>query len=83
MQEEIEDYWKKLSADPKAEQCGWLKDKYGVSWQIWPMIMGEMMANGTNEQLDRLIKAFLQMKKFYIEKLNRLITVSDCYVAPY
>src|SRR3974390_913050 len=42
-QEEIDYYWEKLSADPKAEQCGWLKDKYGVSWQIVPTAMGKMM----------------------------------------
>ncbi|MGM8365514.1 VOC family protein [Virgibacillus sp. W0181] len=69
-QEEIDYYWKKLSSDPNAEQCGWLKDPYGVSWQIWPTAMGEMMANGTKEQMDRLTKAFLQMKKFDIEKLK-------------
>jgi predicted 3-demethylubiquinone-9 3-methyltransferase (glyoxalase superfamily) len=69
-QEEIDYYWEKLSSDPKAEQCGWLKDKYGVSWIIWPEVMGEMMANGTNEQMDRLTKTFLQMKKFDIEKLK-------------
>ncbi|MRG86793.1 VOC family protein [Salinibacillus xinjiangensis] len=69
-QKEIDDYWEKLSSDPKAEQCGWLKDKYGVSWQVWPEVMGEMMANGTKEQMERLIKAFLQMKKFDIGKLK-------------
>lgn len=69
-QEEIDNYWEKLSADPKAEQCGWLKDKYGVSWQIWPDVMGEMMANGTDEQMKRLTKAFLQMKRLDIEKLK-------------
>lgn len=69
-QDEIDYFWEKLSADPKAEQCGWLKDKYGVSWQIVPSVMDEMMANGTNEQIDRITKAFLQMKKFDIEKLK-------------
>src|SRR5690625_3586973 len=69
-QEEIDYFWEKLSADPTAEQCGWLKDQYGVSWQIWPKVMGEMMANGTSEQMDRLTKAFLKMKKFDIEKLK-------------
>ncbi|WP_425542198.1 VOC family protein [Salinibacillus aidingensis] len=68
-QEEIDYYFEKLSSDPEAEQCGWLKDKYGVSWQVWPVVMGEMMANATDEQMDRLTKAFLQMKKFDIEKL--------------
>lgn len=68
-QEEIDYYWENLSTDPKAEQCGWLKDKYGVSWQISPVVMEEMMANGTEEQIDRLTKTFLQMKKFDLRKL--------------
>jgi len=70
MQEEIDYYWEKLSADPKAEQCGWLKDKYGVSWQIVPTIMDEMMKNGSREQIDRVTQAFLPMKKFDIAKLK-------------
>ncbi|SES62858.1 Glyoxalase superfamily enzyme, possibly 3-demethylubiquinone-9 3-methyltransferase [Oceanobacillus limi] len=70
-QKEIDYYWEKLSSEPKAEQCGWLKDKYGVSWQIWPKVMGKMMANGTQEQIDRITKAFLQMKKFDIGKLEK------------
>jgi predicted 3-demethylubiquinone-9 3-methyltransferase (glyoxalase superfamily) len=70
MQEEIDYYWEKLSADPKAEQSGWLKDKYGVSWQIVPTIMDEMMKNGSREQIDRVTQAFLPMKKFDIAKLK-------------
>ena len=70
-QEEIDYYWGKLSADPKAEQCGWLKDKYGLSWQVWPTAMGEMMAKGTPGQIARVTKAFLQMKKFDIAVLKR------------
>ena len=70
MQEEIDYYWGKLSADPKAEQCGWLKDKYGVSWQIVPTIMDEMMKIGSREQIDRVTQAFLPMKKFDIAKLK-------------
>ncbi len=69
-QEEIDYYWEKLSAVPEAEQCGWLKDKYGVSWQIVPAAMGEMMMNGTPEQVDRVTQAFLPMKKFDIAKLQ-------------
>jgi predicted 3-demethylubiquinone-9 3-methyltransferase (glyoxalase superfamily) len=69
-QEEIDFYWDKLSAVPEAEQCGWLKDKYGVSWQIVPAAMGEMMSSGTPEQIDRLTQAFLPMKKFDIAKLK-------------
>jgi predicted 3-demethylubiquinone-9 3-methyltransferase (glyoxalase superfamily) len=70
-QSEIDYYWERLSADPKAEQCGWLKDKFGVSWQIVPTIMGEMIAKGTPEQIDRVTQAFLPMKKFDIEILQK------------
>lgn len=69
-QAEIDYYWEKLSADPKAEQCGWLKDKYGVSWQIVPAEMNEMMRKGSREQIDRVTQAFLPMKKFDIAKLK-------------
>lgn len=69
-QEEIDYYWEKLSDDPKSEQCGWCKDKFGVSWQVWPVAIGEMMKTGTREQLDRLTQAFLQMKKYDIKKLK-------------
>jgi predicted 3-demethylubiquinone-9 3-methyltransferase (glyoxalase superfamily) len=69
-QKEIDYYWDKLSADPKAEQCGWLKDKFGVSWQVHPVPLEEMMAKGSHEQVARVTQAFLQMKKFDIEKLR-------------
>lgn len=58
-QEEIDYYWKKLSADPSAEQCGWLKDKYGLSWQIVPSIMNEMMTSGDKEKIARVTEASL------------------------
>lgn len=70
-QEEIDYYWEKLSAVPEAEQCGWLKDKFGVSWQIVPSVLDEMMNNGTPEQLERVTKAFLQMKKFNLAELQK------------
>jgi len=70
-QAEIDDYWHKLSADPQAEQCGWLKDKYGLSWQVMPAAMGEMMSKGTPEQLARVTKAFLSMKKFDLGRLQQ------------
>jgi predicted 3-demethylubiquinone-9 3-methyltransferase (glyoxalase superfamily) len=70
-QEEIDGYWNKLSAVPEAEQCGWLKDKYGFSWQIVPTAMDEMMRGGSMEQIARLTEAFLQMKKLDIESLKR------------
>ena len=69
-QEEIDYYWGKLSAVSEAEQCGWLKDKYGLSWQIVPTVMNEMMKNGSREQIDRVTKAFLPMKKLDIAKLK-------------
>ena len=69
-QEEIDSYWKKLSSDPKAEQCGWCKDKFGVSWQVQPTLLNEIMNNGTSEQIDRVTQAFLPMKKFDIAALK-------------
>jgi predicted 3-demethylubiquinone-9 3-methyltransferase (glyoxalase superfamily) len=69
-QAEIDYYWSRLSAVPEAEQCGWLKDKYGLSWQISPTVMNEMMSTGTREQIDRVTQAFLPMKKFDIKKLT-------------
>lgn len=69
-QDEIDYYWDRLSADPKAEQCGWLKDKFGVSWQIVPTEMNEMMRKGTKEQMTRVTEAFLKMKKFDLAKLR-------------
>jgi len=70
-QAEIDYYWEKLSAVPESEQCGWLKDKYGLSWQVVPVRMDEMMSKGTPEQLARVTKAFLAMKKFDLEALER------------
>ena len=70
-QEEIDYYWEKLSADPKAEQCGWCKDKFGVSWQVWPTVLGRIMQSGDKEQIARVTKAFLPMKKFDIAALER------------
>ncbi|MFJ5713064.1 VOC family protein [Neobacillus sp. NPDC093127] len=70
-QEEIDYYWEKLSAVPEAEQCGWLKDKFGISWQIVPSEMDAMMSKGTPEQLARVTKAFLKMKKFDLVELQK------------
>jgi predicted 3-demethylubiquinone-9 3-methyltransferase (glyoxalase superfamily) len=66
-QEEIDHYWNKLSAVPEAEQCGWLKDKYGVSWQIVPTILEELMSDPAHSK--RVVNAFMKMKKFDIEAL--------------
>ncbi len=70
-QEEINYYWEKLSAVPESEQCGWLKDRYGLSWQIVPTAMDEMMEKGTKEQVARVTEAFLKMKKFDLAELQR------------
>lgn len=70
-QEEIDTYWEKLTAVPEAEQCGWLKDKFGVSWQVVPTAMNEMMEKGTPEQIERVTKAFLEMKKFDLADLQK------------
>ena len=70
-QAEIDYYWEKLSAVPEAEQCGWCKDKFGVSWQITPTAMDEMMAKGSPEQIARVTQAFLPMKKFDIAALQK------------
>jgi predicted 3-demethylubiquinone-9 3-methyltransferase (glyoxalase superfamily) len=69
-QEEIDYYWEKLSTVPEAEQCGWLKDSYGLSWQIVPSIMNDMMTSGSKEQVSRVTQAFLKMKKFDIKALQ-------------
>lgn len=70
-QREIDYFWRELSADPKAEQCGWLKDKYGVSWQITPTILNQLLGGNDKERTARVTKAFLKMKKFDIEALKR------------
>ena len=70
-QEEIDYFWGKLSADLKAEQCGWLKDKYGLSWQVTPTVMNEMLGSGDKERIARVTQAFLKMKKFDIDALKR------------
>lgn len=69
-QAEIDYYWEKLSAVPEAEQCGWLKDKYGLSWQIVPTVMDKMMSSGDKEKIKRVTQAFLKMKKFDIPTLQ-------------
>jgi predicted 3-demethylubiquinone-9 3-methyltransferase (glyoxalase superfamily) len=70
-QEEIDYYWGKLSAVPVAEQCGWLKDGYGLSWQIVPSVMEEMMKDKDQQKIVRVTEAFLKMKKFDIAALKR------------
>lgn len=70
-QEEIDYYWEKLSAVPESEQCGWLKDKYGVSWQIVPSLMDDIYKEKDEAKLARVTQAFLKMKKFDIAELEK------------
>ena len=73
-QAEIDYYWDKLGqgGDPKAQQCGWLKDKYGLSWQVVSDDWVEMMVEASPAQRERLMKAMLPMKKFDIAALRRV-----------
>jgi predicted 3-demethylubiquinone-9 3-methyltransferase (glyoxalase superfamily) len=72
-QSELDYYWDKLSqgGDEKAQQCGWLKDKYGVSWQIVPVVLAEMMQDKNAEKSERVMKALLQMKNLDIKTLEQ------------
>ena len=74
-QEQIDYYWNKLSAggDPKAQQCGWLKDKFGLSWQVTPFILEELMADHTTQESQRAMTAMLKMKKIDIATIKRAI----------
>jgi len=71
-QDEVDYHWEKLSAggDEEAQQCGWLKDKYGVSWQVVPTVLLEMINAPDSEKSQRAVAAKLQMKKLDIEKLQ-------------
>ncbi|HYE23110.1 MAG TPA: VOC family protein [Candidatus Paceibacterota bacterium] len=75
-QDEIDYYWEKLSAAPESEQCGWLKDKFGVSWQITPTRLDEMMREGSPDQVNGVTQAFLKMKKFDLAALEEAYQVS-------
>ena len=70
-QEEVDEYWKKLSDGGREVQCGWLKDKYGLSWQIVPTILSEMLNDPDPKKADRVMKAMLQMKKIDIKGLKQ------------
>jgi len=72
-QEELDLYWAKLSegGDEKAQQCGWLKDKYGLSWQIVPSILPKLMTDADAAKSQRVMKALLQMKKLDINRLQQ------------
>ncbi len=70
-QAEVDDLWERLSAGGEEGPCGWLKDKYGVSWQIVPAVLGEMLSDPNPERSQRVMKAMLQMKKLDINALVR------------
>ena len=72
-QEELDYYWEKLGAggDPKAQQCGWLKDRYGVSWQVVPTVVEDLMTDPDPVKVDRVMKALLPMKKLDIAALKK------------
>jgi predicted 3-demethylubiquinone-9 3-methyltransferase (glyoxalase superfamily) len=72
-QAELDHFWERLSAggDPKSQQCGWLKDRYGVSWQIVPTVLSELIADSDSTKSERVMKAMLKMKKLDIALLKR------------
>ncbi|HET7776205.1 MAG TPA: VOC family protein [Azospira sp.] len=72
-QAELDHYWNRLAAggDPTAQQCGWLKDKYGLSWQVVPAALAAMMADPDGARSDRVMAALLQMKKLDLAALQR------------
>jgi predicted 3-demethylubiquinone-9 3-methyltransferase (glyoxalase superfamily) len=72
-QKEVDYYWEKLSqgGDEQAQQCGWLKDKYGVSWQIVPIVLAKMLQDKDTKKSDRVMKAMLQMRRLDIMTLRQ------------
>ena len=72
-QEEVDYYWERLSegGDPEAQQCGWLKDKFGLSWQIVPKVLLELLTDPDTSKSQRAFQAMMQMKKLDIERLQR------------
>jgi predicted 3-demethylubiquinone-9 3-methyltransferase (glyoxalase superfamily) len=69
-QEEVDELWEKLSAIPESEQCGWLKDKFGLSWQIIPKVLGELMSDPDKAKAKRVTDAMLKMKKIDVAGLE-------------
>ena len=69
-QAEVDSFWEQLSAGGEESQCGWLKDKFGLSWQIIPNALGELLGDPDREKADRVMQAMLQMSKIDIQKLK-------------
>ena len=80
-QQEIDEYWARLSEGGSEGQCGWLKDKYGLSWQVVPTEMSEMIRENDPEKMERVMAAVLTMKKLDLEALKRAAEGSDSAVA--
>ena len=78
-QAEIDYYWEKLSAVPESEQCGWLKDRYGLSWQITSAEMETLMQQGTQDEIDRITQTLLPMKKIDIAKIKAAVDTVDAH----
>lgn len=70
-QKEIDEFWKKLSEGGEEGPCGWLKDKYGISWQIVPTVLDEMMQGKDTRKSEKVMKVMLQMKKLVIKDLKQ------------
>lgn len=70
-QKEIDEFWEKLSQGGQTGECGWLKDKFGVSWQVVPTILSELVADSDAEKSDRVMRALIHMKKLDLETLKR------------
>lgn len=70
-QEEIDTFWERLSAGGQRIQCGWLKDKFGVSWQVVPTVLGKMLQDKDQEKTNRVLNAVLQMTKIDIQRLQQ------------
>jgi 3-demethylubiquinone-9 3-methyltransferase len=70
-QKEVDELWEKLSSGGESHQCGWLKDKYGVSWQVTPSALGEMLTDSDPAKSKRVMNAMLQMKKIDVAALKR------------
>ena len=69
-QEEVDELWEKLSAGGRKDRCGWLQDKYGLSWQIIPTVLGKLMSDPDPAKSSRVMKAMLQMDKLDIQRLQ-------------
>ncbi len=76
-QDELDRYADALSADPTAEQCGWIKDRFGLSWQITPTELNHMLAHGSPEQIARVTAAYLPMRRFHLDQLRAAYRVES------